>query len=130
MSGGLGKDLFSGNVEIRGDIETGQRFRELLAEIDADWEEPLARIGGDVFAHQVGNIVRTTSRWAATGVDRLADYLSEYVKEEARVLPTRIELENLFDDIDKLRMAADRLEARLQRLQTTGDIAENGGGPS
>ncbi len=118
---GLGGDtadtLFSGAVEIGGDVETGQAFKAILDEMDVDWEEQLSRLTGDVLAHQLGNVARKTGSLLAHGRSTLMQDLSEYLQEELRVLPARIEVENFFDDVSRLGMAMDRLEARLARLQ-------------
>jgi len=110
--------LFSGEVEISGDVETGQAFKTVLDAIDIDWEEQLSRYTGDLLAHQLGNAARHTGRWLDHARLTLEQDLSEYLQEELRVVPTRIEIENLIEDIDRLGMDADRLEARLRRLLT------------
>ena len=109
--------LFSGQVEIAGDVETGQAFKAVLDAIEIDWEEQLARFTGDVLAHQLGNAARHAGSWLDHARLTLERNLSEYLQEELRVLPTRIEIENLIEDIDRLAMDADRLEVRLRRLQ-------------
>lgn len=115
--------LFSGEVEISGDVETGQAFKAVLDAIDIDWEEQLARLTGDVLAHQLGNAARHTGRWLDHVRLTLEQDLSEYLQEELRVVPTRIEIENLIEDIGRLGMDADRLEARLRRLLAArGDV--------
>ena len=58
LGGDTGKTLFSGAVTITGDVETGQAFKSMLDDMDIDWEEQLAGLTGDVFAHQAGNTVR------------------------------------------------------------------------
>lgn len=108
--------LFSGDVEISGDVETGQTFKAVLDAIDIDWEEQLARLTGDVLAHQLGNAARHTSRWLDHARLTLEQDLSEFLQEELRVVPTRIEIENLIEDISRLGMDADRLDMRLRRL--------------
>jgi ubiquinone biosynthesis protein UbiJ len=108
--------LFSGDVEISGDVETGQAFKAVLDGIDIDWEEQLARLTGDVLAHQLGNAARHTAKWLDHARLTLEQDLSEYLQEELRVVPTRIEIENLIEAIGRLGMDADRLEARLRRL--------------
>jgi ubiquinone biosynthesis protein UbiJ len=112
--------LFSGEVEIEGDVETGQAFKTILDDIDIDWEEQLAGYTGDVLAHQLGNAARHMSRWLQHTRLTLEMDLSEYLQEELRLVPTRIEIENLLEDITRLGMDADRLEARLQRLLSAG----------
>ena len=114
--GNATRTLFSGDVEISGDVETGQTFKAVLDAIDIDWEEQLARLTGDVLAHQLGNAARHTSRWLDHARLTLEQDLSEFLQEELRVVPTRIEIENLIEDISRLGMDADRLDMRLRRL--------------
>lgn len=122
---GLGGDttatLFSGDVGITGDVEAGQAFKAVLDELDIDWEEQLAGITGDMVAHQLGNAVRSAGNWLHQGRTTLEQDLGEYLQEELRVVPTRIEIENFIADVDRLRMDLERLEARIRRLGATGD---------
>jgi len=111
--------LFSGDVEIDGDVETGQAFKAVLDTVDIDWEEQVSRLTGDVLAHQLGNAARHAGSWLDHARVTLEQDLSEYLQEELRVVPTRIEIENLIDAIGRLGMDADRLEARLRRLLAT-----------
>jgi ubiquinone biosynthesis protein UbiJ len=108
--------LFSGEVEIGGDVETGQAFKAVLDAIEIDWEEQLARYTGDVLAHQAGNAARHARGWLDHARLTVERDLSEYLQEELRVVPTRIEIENFIEKIDRLAMDAERLEARLKRL--------------
>lgn len=109
--------LFNGDVEIRGDIELGQRFKAILDDIDIDWEEHLSRITGDVLAHQVGNVTRGMLAWGRNALDTVSRDVVEYLHEESRDLPTRNEVDEFLAGIDMLRSDADRLEARVQRLR-------------
>jgi ubiquinone biosynthesis protein UbiJ len=122
---GLGDDstapLFSGDVSITGDVEAGQAFKAMLDELDIDWEEQLAGITGDMVAHQLGNAARSAGNWLRQGRTTLEQDLGEYLQEELRVVPTRIEIENFMADVDRLHMDLERLEARIRRLGTTGD---------
>ena len=117
---GLGGDreraLFSGAVEIRGDTATGQRFQQILAAMDIDWEEHLSRLVGDIAAHQAARLARQGQQYVRHSADTLRQDLGEYLTEEAGLLPARIQVENFLADIDRLRMDTDRLEARVQRL--------------
>jgi ubiquinone biosynthesis protein UbiJ len=115
--------MFSGEVEISGDVETGQAFKAVLDTIDIDWEEQLARYTGDVLAHRLGNAARHAGSWLGHARLTLEQDLSEYLQEELRVVPTRIEIENLIEDISRLGMDADRLEARLRRLLAARGVA-------
>jgi ubiquinone biosynthesis protein UbiJ len=117
LGGNTAGTLFSGAVKIEGDVETGQAFKAVLDEMDIDWEEQLSRLTGDVAAHQLGNVARKTGSLLAHGRTTLRQDLSEYLQEELRVLPARIEVDNFIEDVSRLGMAMDRLTARLARLQ-------------
>ncbi len=112
-----GDGLFAGDVEIRGDIETGRRFKRFLDGIDIDWEEQLSHLVGDVIAHQVGNAVRGAVAWGRQAVDTISQDAAEYLQEESRDLPRPEEVEAFLGDVDVLRADADRLAARVKRLQ-------------
>jgi Uncharacterized protein conserved in bacteria len=106
----------SGLVEISGDAEVAQRFRELLASIEVDWEEELARVVGDVLAHRIGNGVRNVRNYASHTCASLTRDLGEYLQYETRKLPSAHEVMVFLDAIDQLRNDSDRLEARISRL--------------
>lgn len=108
--------LFGGTVDIRGDTEAGQEFQDILTAVDLDWEEQLSQLTGDVIAHQTGKLMRKSRQYLGETQDTLEQNLSEYLQEEARLLPTRIEMQHLLDDIDHLRNDTDRLAARVARL--------------
>ena len=118
---GLGSNtertLFSGAVTISGDVETGQAFKAILDSMEIDWEEQLSRLTGDVIAHQFGNAARHARRFLAHAGSTLEQDTGEYLQEELRVLPSRIETENFMADISRLAMDTDRLTARIRRLQ-------------
>jgi ubiquinone biosynthesis protein UbiJ len=110
-------ELFSGGVRISGDTELGRRFGEVLGGLEVDWEEQLSRLTGDVIAHQIGRGVRGLTRWAGLTGRTLEQDLGEYLQEEARLVPTRLEVEGLLRDVDELRDDVERLEARVARLE-------------
>lgn len=109
--------LFGGDLEISGNTEIGHRFQNALEQIDIDWEGHLARLFGDRTAHQAGRLYRNTRHYGQHVENTLSRNISEYLREEARLLPSRIEIDNFIADVDQVRDAVDRLEARLQRLE-------------
>jgi len=113
--------LFKGTVEIKGDTETGQRFQDLLANTDWDWEEQLSHITGDIIARQIGNVARLSGKFISDSRNTLEQDVSEYLQEEARLLPTRGEVNDFLEDVDQLRSDVDRLNARVERLLQTMD---------
>ncbi len=115
--------LFQGAVSIEGDTGIGQQFQQLLARTEWDWEEQLSRLSGDVLAHQAGHLVAQLQQLWHDSRETLADDCSEYLQEEARLLPTSVEVQYFFDDVDRLRDDSERLRARLERLLGLADPA-------
>jgi ubiquinone biosynthesis protein UbiJ len=112
--------LRGGGVRIEGNAEVAQKFRDLLAESKPDFEEELARVLGDVAARQVANIARGFLDWGRKASGSLTTNVVEFLQEEGRDVPTRVEAEEFLEGVDRLRDDADRLEARLARLEATG----------
>jgi ubiquinone biosynthesis accessory factor UbiJ len=108
--------VIKGEVEIEGDTTLAQAFNRALAGLDVDWEEQLARVIGDPFAHQVGTRVRAAARWGQKTSESLTADLQEYLQEEARLLPTRYEIEAFLAQVDILRDDVERAEAHVERL--------------
>lgn len=115
-SGGSSR-LFSGDVEIRGDVSLGEQFREIMDDMQIDWEEILSRVVGDFAARKLGNAARETAAWARSSVETLGLNLTEYLHEEGRLLPYREQVEEFMSAVDTLRSDVDRLEARIRRLE-------------
>ncbi len=82
-----------------------------------DPEEELSRFIGDFparrlwqFAGQVRNFAQRVRRTAGANI-------AEYLQEESRDLVNRTELDEFLRGVDELRETADRIEARLGRLE-------------
>lgn len=108
--------LFSGDVDIAGDTELAHSFSNILSSMDIDWEEQLSRYTGDVIAHGMGELIRETTHWGRNTLETFAMDLQEYLQEELRLLPQRLEIERYLAGVDRLRDDVERLEARLLRL--------------
>jgi len=108
--------LRSGRVRIEGDAEIAQAFRELLEQTRPDFEEELSQIVGDVAARRVANLAREMLAFGRRASDSLATSAAEYLQEEGRDVPARIEVEEFLRDVDRLRDGVERLEARLTCL--------------
>lgn len=109
--------IVAGELQISGDIDLGSRFKRVLEDIDLDWEEPLARVVGDVAAHQIGRAARAARSWGEHAVRTLAQDGAEYFQEESRLLAPRTRVEEFLRAVDKLRSDTDRLGKRLEQLE-------------
>ena len=114
---GLGSrgGLFTGEVEIEGDSDVGQRFQALLGDVDIDWEEQLSRLSGDIAAHQLGRLTRSAIAWGKRSGAHLQEDVRDYLHEESRLLPHPEEVREFSADVDRLRDDVERLQARITR---------------
>lgn len=109
--------LRGGGVHIEGNAEVAQVFSELLKHARPDLEEELSRLIGDVAAHQVGNVARSALAFGQRAADTFAQNIAEFLQEESRDLPTRIEADEFVAGVDKVRDDVDRLEARVRLIE-------------
>lgn len=114
--GGSAEAFASRDIEVSGDVEIVQQLGAVIGGLDIDWEEPLARVVGDMPARQAGNLVRTGLGWMRSVADSIERNVVEYLQEERRDLAPRSRIEHLLDDIDILRSDVDRTAQRVERL--------------
>lgn len=113
------RSIFSGSITITGDTHTGRKFQELFAKIDIDWEEQLSHYTGDIFAHQIGQLVRSCQSWSKQSFEAFKVNSMEFLQEETRDLPAVPEADGFYRQIDDLRLALDRLQSRTERLEAS-----------
>lgn len=108
--------LINGNLKIRGDSRLMQNLQGVLSQLDIDWEAPIAAVVGDVAGHQIGKALRGLFAWGKHSRSSLERQLSEFILEEARLSPSKLELEDFYRDIRKLQQSIDRAEAKAKRI--------------
>jgi ubiquinone biosynthesis protein UbiJ len=110
-------DAAQQGLSVEGDIITANHIQKLFLTLSIDWEELLSRVTGDILAHQLFGFLKTAKQKQAAFFESLSSTTRLYVTEEAHLLPTMIELNQFFNDIDQIRSDADRLEAKIHLLE-------------
>lgn len=108
--------LSRGEVEVRGDAELAEKFRELARLLAPDPEEEISILIGDVAAHRVGRLARGALGWTRSAAETLLRDVGEYFSHERGDLVSREEGEQFLRGVDSLREDVDRLHARLELL--------------
>ena len=103
------------HLEIIGDVHLGQRLQRLFAEVEFDWEELLAPAIGDIATHQLSEGVHAINRFVGRCMESLAFSSGEFLREELKITPTQQEITYFIDNVEKLRDAVERLDAKLHR---------------
>jgi len=111
----------SPELEIHGDIQLARQLQSLVQDWDHDWEEWLARAFGDIPAYHLSHALRSGFDWSRNTADTLQADLSEYLRYETRALPDHHAVQRYLQEVDELRDATERLDARIARLQRALD---------
>ncbi len=119
-------------VSITGDAALARDFERLFSRLDPDIESALAGLFGDVVGHQFAVGLREGSRRARAAAGTTGEVLGEVLREGAGggrsgPLVGADEASRFADDVDALRDAIDRLEARLRAAE--GSRLDSGADP-
>ena len=101
---------------VRGDTPLADELRFLARHLRWDAEEELSRIVGDVAAQRLASGLHALVRWQRDAAERLTETAADYASDERRALVRRPELQQLADDLARLREALAALEQRIARL--------------
>lgn len=108
--------MFDESITITGDTKTGEAIRDVLADLDIDWEEQLSKVVGDSIAHPLTQHAKKAVSLGKRSMKSLAENIAEYLHYESKQLPPESAVEHFIEGVAKLRDDVDRMEARIQRL--------------
>ena len=106
-----------GDVQISGDAEIAQQFRELGGLLKPDIEAGMAQFLGGSGAHLAMRGMRAAAGWTRTAAWTSVRNLAEYLSHESRDLVSRPEAEHFLRGVDAVREQLDRIDARLQLME-------------
>lgn len=106
-----------GRMNIAGDADLARRLQRLAERFDPDWQQPFARVFGDVLGVQIAKGLAAALKQARISGRNFAESAAEYVTEESRDVVPRAELDAFHDDVDVLRDDVERIAVRIARLQ-------------
>jgi ubiquinone biosynthesis protein UbiJ len=115
-------DLLPGELEMAGDPIVGQRFAQVISELNIDWEALLAEQIGESPAKAVTFAAGQAKALADDSKGKLKDFLNTLIKEDMRLVADKGDVESFLDDVDTIRADVDRLCARVERLQLKSNL--------
>jgi ubiquinone biosynthesis accessory factor UbiJ len=110
------RSVFSGEILIEGDIQTGKKFQELFKKLDINLEDLLAQYTGSDIANRISQFFRSGQEWGKESIETFKMNTSEFLQEETRDLPAKPEIDSHHQQIDALRAHFDRLNSRVEKL--------------
>ena len=115
------RSIFSGEVKIEGDMDTGLKFQEIFAKLDINLEQQLTRYTGENIARDISRLFRAGQNWSKQSIETFRLNASEFLQEETRDLPAGPEVDIFYAQVDKLRTDFDRLQSRIEWLENKGN---------
>ena len=109
----LGGDHTGPGLDLRGDPAVAEGFARLLKHCRPDPEEELARHTGPVLAGQAGDAASAAARWVEHAGESLKRNMRDFLQEEARLSPTRVEFDSFTEEVERLRDTVGRISARV-----------------
>ncbi len=109
-------ELESGELEMSGDPIVGQRFAQVMADLNIDWEAMLAEQIGDAPARAATTVAGHAKEFAQESRGKLHDFISQLIKEDMQLVADAADVDQFLDDVDQLRAKVDRLGARMNTL--------------
>jgi ubiquinone biosynthesis protein UbiJ len=116
--------LAGSGVDITGDVSLLHKLQQILANLDLDWEqllyEAISRAttpaAADLLNYPISRFLRDSAAQIRHHAQVTPDWLQDYLTEEIRLLPSPHEVAAFAAEVDEVRAATDRLEARLRKL--------------
>ena len=103
-------------VSLDGDSAVLLQLAGVLQDLELDWEYEVSRWLGPVATTLLAGHLRSRVNLASNGAASLMQDLADYLAEESRTLVGQREADVRFAELDQLKLALDRLEARIERL--------------
>ena len=108
--------LISSAIDMDGDSEFALSLTRVAQNLDIDWEALITPLTGGLLAHQLGKGLRGLLSWGKSSAPAYRNAVKEYLEDEAQLLAPAPLAAQFADEVDQLRLATDRLEARTLRL--------------
>ncbi|GAA6135565.1 SCP2 domain-containing protein [Oceaniserpentilla sp. 4NH20-0058] len=110
--------LMKSDIQIQGSSQLAMGLADAMDDLDIDFEAMISELTGPVVAHVIGNNLRKLGGWFKNTTTKVKQDSVEYVRDELKLAPHKLEGESQFTAIHKLKLDGERLEARINRLAT------------
>ena len=106
------------DISIQGDAELLHALQKIMVRLDIDWEYHLSRFIGDIPTQTISDSLDASRNFVKQSSQSLLLDLDEYLHEEKKWLPASHQLQEFYSRVDKLRLRTDRLQARVNKLES------------
>lgn len=108
-----GSDTYSSKINISGDIETANKFNEILAKSSELRELASNYIGGENFARLESIFSNISSKFSELVGDKQKN-IRDYLIHDLRILPSKSEIEKFLDEVDEVKSKTEKLMKKIK----------------
>lgn len=106
-----------GKLEIAGDAGLARQLESLLKDYQPDLEAALSRVLGATTGVPAARYAERAARDARRFSRQFREDAAAWLRDEARLTPSRAEVDDWLDGVDAVTEAGERLAHRLARLE-------------
>ena len=113
-------ELKPGELEIIGDPLVGQRFAQVIAQLDVDWQAMLAEQVGPAPAKTIGLAASSALDLAKQGREQLHAFVVQTLKNQDGLVAEQQAVETFVNGVDDIVKKTSALQQRLNALLDRG----------
>lgn len=106
-----------GNIPLQGDYHLLQDIQNIIQQLEPDLAAQLSPWIGPALAHEIGKI-QLAPKHLKRSLQSHLFFVEDFLKEDMGVLAPRWQMDDLQQDTRQLNQNIDRLEAKIQQLQS------------
>ncbi|WP_151956420.1 ubiquinone biosynthesis accessory factor UbiJ [Acinetobacter guillouiae] len=106
-----------GNIPLQGDYHLLQDIQNIIQQLEPDLAAQLSPWIGPALAHEIGKI-QLAPKHLKRSLQSHLFFVEDFLKEDTGILAPRWQMDDLQQDTRQLNQNIDRLEAKIQQLQS------------
>lgn len=105
-------------LHIKGDMDLAKAIYDTWHHVDIIWEKHLSDLFGDTAATSILGAAQKGKSIIGDILNRRKQDVSTFLQQEAKLLPTKVEMDDFFTKVDTIKHDTERLAARINLLSS------------
>ncbi len=106
------KELFANKINISGDVESANSLNELFKNTDI-LRSLMFEMFGQKLSSTIFSILDPLENTIGKSSEKYKESLSEYMKYDMEIIPTKDEINNYLDEVDEIKSRTERLKQKI-----------------
>lgn len=115
--------FFSRQLNLSGETDTGLRFKNLLDNVELDWERELGSLVGRTAAKALMSMARSTRQTGKRSKEIIETEVENWLQDYG--FPARSQLQGFSQDVTQLQERLEKLEKSVSRLAKKRAVASS-----